>query len=142
MKAAQDRQQKYANRRRRNLEFQPGEHVFLKVAPIKGIVRLGKRGKLNPRFIGPFQILERIGSQAYRLALPPALSQVHNVFHVSMLRKYVASPDHVLNFEHIPLSPNLSFEEEPVQILDRKTKKLRNKEIHLLKIPWKNHSPN
>ncbi|XP_012836311.1 PREDICTED: uncharacterized protein LOC105956943 [Erythranthe guttata] len=104
-------------------------------------MRFGKRGKLSPRYIGPFEILNRIGTQAYRLALPPHLSGIHNVFHVSMLRKYLPNPDHVLEFEPIDLSPNLSFIEEPVKILDRKVKKLRNKEIRLIKILWKNHSP-
>ncbi|XP_012837665.1 PREDICTED: uncharacterized protein LOC105958204 [Erythranthe guttata] len=134
MKSAQDRQQKYANKRRRDLEFNVGDHVFLKVAPLKGIMRFGNRGKLSPRYIGPFEILNRIGTQAYRLALPPHLSRIHNVFHVSMLQKYLPNPDHVLEFEPIELSPNLSFIEEPVQ----------NSEIKksaLSKFFGKNHSP-
>ena len=84
---AQSRQKSYADNRRRPLEFQVGDHVFLKVQPRRGIVRFGQKGKLAPRFIGPFEILQRIGEVAYRLALPPQLSGVHNVFHVSMLRK-------------------------------------------------------
>lgn len=97
-------------------------------------MRFGKQGKLNPSFIGPFEILEQICSLAYRLALPPAMSQIHNVFHVFMLRKCITSPNHVLDFERSQLNPSLSFKEEPVQILDRKTKKLQNKKTHLLKI--------
>ena len=88
---AQSRQKSYAYVRRRPLEFEVGDHVFLKVMPNRGVDRFGKRGKLSPRFIGPFEILERVGTVAYRLALPPTMSGVHEVFHVSMLRKY--TPD-------------------------------------------------
>ena len=83
--------------RRRPLEFEVGDHVFLKVMPKRGVVKSGKRGKLSPRFIGPFEILERIGVVAYRLALPPNMSGVHEVFHVSMLRKYTPDPSHVVD---------------------------------------------
>ena len=88
---AQSRQESYADRRRQPLEFEVGDHVFLKVMPKRGVVRFDKRGKLSPRLIGPFEILERAGTVAYRLALPPCLSGVHEVFHVSMLQKY--TPD-------------------------------------------------
>ena len=83
--------------RRRPLEFEVGDHIFLKVTPKRGVVRFGKRGTLSPRFIGPFEILERIGVVAYRLALPPGMSGVHEVFHVSMLRKYTSDPAHVVD---------------------------------------------
>ncbi|XP_039128999.1 uncharacterized protein LOC120265176 [Dioscorea cayenensis subsp. rotundata] len=111
LQAAQSQQKSYADNRRRNLEFQVGEHVFLKVAPTKGIVRFGVKSKLSPRFIGLFKILERIGEMAYRLALPPTLSQVHNVFHVSMRRKYVSNPDHVIQFSGFELNSDLFYEE-------------------------------
>ena len=88
LETAQSRQKSYADKRRRPLEFQVGDAVFLKVAPLKGVTRFGKKGKLRPRFIGPFEILQRIGKVAYRLALSPDLAAVHNVFHVSMLKKY------------------------------------------------------
>ena len=91
---AQSRQKSYADVRRRPLEFKVWDHVFLKVMPKRGVVRFGKRGKLSPRFIGPLEILERIGTVAYRLALPPSMSSVHEVFHVSMLRKYTRDPAH------------------------------------------------
>ena len=94
---AQILQKSYANRRRRPLEFEAGDHVFLKMMPKRGMVRFGKLGKLSPRFIGPFEILERVGTVAYRLALPPNLSGVHEVFHVSMLRKYTPNPTHVVD---------------------------------------------
>ena len=96
MRIAQSCQKCYANKRRGPLEFQIGDSVFLKVAPMKGVMRFRKKGKLSPRYIGPFEILERIGKVAYKLALPLELSSVHNVFHVSMLRKYILDPSHVL----------------------------------------------
>ncbi|KAL5573266.1 hypothetical protein UlMin_022863 [Ulmus minor] len=136
MKAAQSRQKSYADKRRRPLEFQVGDLVFLKVAPMKGVMRFGKKGKLSPRYIGPFEILERIGKVAYRLALPPELLSVHNVFHVSMLRKYISDPSHILEHEPIKVHEDLSYEEQPVQILDRKDKTLRNKVIPLVKVLW------
>ncbi|KAM6580350.1 hypothetical protein CsatA_004124 [Cannabis sativa] len=101
---------------------------------MKGIRRFGKKGKLSPRFIGPFEILEKVGQVAYRLALPPSLSAVHNVFHVSMLRKYVSDPMHVLSYEMLELQPDLCYDEQPVQILDRKEKVLRTKTISLVKV--------
>ncbi|KAL5556113.1 hypothetical protein UlMin_038349 [Ulmus minor] len=104
-----------------------------------GVMRFGKKGKLSPRFIGPFEILERIGKVAYKLALPPELSSVHNVFHVSMLKKYVSDPSHVLEHEPIQVNEDLTYEEKPVQILDRKDKTLRNKVIPLVKVLWRNH---
>ncbi|KAM6593262.1 hypothetical protein CsatA_000965 [Cannabis sativa] len=109
-----------------------------RVSPMKGIQRFGKRGKLSPRFIGLFEILERVGQVAYRLALPTALSGVHNVFHVLMLRKYVFDTTHVLSYEDIALQTDLSYEEQPVQILDKKEKVLRNKTIPLVKVLWQN----
>ncbi|KAM6596898.1 hypothetical protein CsatA_007422 [Cannabis sativa] len=112
--------------------------VFLRISPMKGIKRFGKKGKLSPRFIGPFEILERIGQVAYRLAMPPALAAVHNVFHVSMLRKYVSDSSHVLSYEALELQPDLSYEEQPVQILDRREKVLRSKTVALVKILWRN----
>ena len=94
---AQSRQKSYADRRHRPLEFQVGDHVFLKVMPKKGVVRFGKRGKLSPRYIGPFEILKRVGTVAYRLALPLILSSVHEAFHVSILRRYTPDPAHVVD---------------------------------------------
>nr|XP_025607795.1 uncharacterized protein LOC112701228 [Arachis hypogaea] len=138
--AAQNRQKAYVDNRRRNLEFSVGDQVFLRVSPMKGVMRFGKRGKLNPRYIGPFEILDRIGAVAYRLALPSEFSMIHPVFHVSMLRKYLPDPSHVLAPQVIELKKDLSFEEEPVAIVDRQVKKLRSKEIAYVKVVWKNHS--
>jgi len=117
-----------------------GDHVFLRVSPMKGVMRFGKKGKLSPRYIGPFEILERIGAVAYRLALPPELSMVHPVFHVSMLRKYMPDPSHVIMPQTIQLDENLSYVEEPIAIVDRQVKKLRSKEVPSVKVIWRNHS--
>ena len=136
MKAAQDRQKSYADRHRRELEFHQGEHVFLKVSPRRGIKRFGIKGKLSPRYIGPFEILKRVDEMTYQLALPPQLSNVHDIFHVSMLRKYVYDPEHIIGYQDLDVQRNLAYEERPVQILDRKIKQLRNKEVPLLKIQW------
>ncbi|KAL0534153.1 hypothetical protein IC582_028437 [Cucumis melo] len=139
MLTAQSRQKSYADVRRKDLEFEVGDMVFLKVAPMKGVLRFAKKGKLSPRFVGPFEILERIGPVAYRLALPPSFAAVHDVFHISMLRKYVADPTHVVHFEPLQFSENLSYEEQPVEVLAREVKKLRSREIPLVKILWQNH---
>ena len=140
MRAAQSRQKSYADKRRRPLEFNEGDHVFLKIAPMKGVMRFGRKGKLSPRFIGPFEILKRVGKAAYQLALPPSLSGVHNVFHVSMLKKYVSDPSHVLEEAPVEIDEKLSYEERPVRILDRKAKELRNKTVALVKVLWRNHA--
>ena len=112
---AQSRQKSYADVRRRPLEFEVGDHVFLKVMPKRGVVMFGKRGKLSPRFIGPFEILCTV---AYRLALQPSMSSVHEVFHVSMLQKYSLDPAHVVDWGQIEVDTDGTFEEGPVCILD------------------------
>ena len=139
MKEARDRQKSYADVRRTDLQFQTGDKVFLKVSPSKGITRFGVKGKLKPRFIGPHEILERIGPVAYLLALPPSLGNVHNVFHVSQLQKYVFDPKHVIHYKGVALNPNLSYKERPQMILDRKVQTLRNKFVASVKILWRNH---
>ncbi|GAV88052.1 Chromo domain-containing protein [Cephalotus follicularis] len=102
-------------------------------------MRFGKKGKLSPRYIGPFEILERIGEVTHRLVLPPNLSHFHNVFHVSLLRKYMANPSHVLRAEPIQVHKDLSYDEQPVEILDYKEQILRTKTIPLVKVLWRNH---
>ncbi|KAD2805301.1 hypothetical protein E3N88_38678 [Mikania micrantha] len=115
IKAARDRQKSYADNRRRPLEFQIGDLVMLKVSPWKGIFRFKKRGKLSPRFVGPFKILERIGSVAYRLELPPELSNIHDVFHVSNLKKCLADESLIVPLDEIQIDEKLQFSEEPVE---------------------------
>ncbi|XP_073153111.1 uncharacterized protein [Henckelia pumila] len=107
---------------------------------MKGVMHYGKKGKLSPRFIGPFEILYRIGTLAYRVSLPPSLAAVHNVFHVSMLRKYISNPSHILDFEPLRLASDLSFEERPEQILAREERRLRTRDIPMVKVRWLNHS--
>ena len=139
MKAAQDRQKKYADRRRRPLEFEIGDLVFVKVSPIKGAIRFVKMGKLAPRYIGPFRVLERIGTVAYRIELPERMSGIHNVFHVSHLRKFVHDPSLVVEpvvQEDLEVEPNLTVVRNPVQIVDRDEKQLRNKVVKLVKVQW------
>ena len=114
---AQSLQKSYADVRRRPLKFEVGDHVSLKVIPKRGVVRFGKRGKLSPRFIRPFEILERVGTVAYRLVLPPTMSGVHEVFHVSMLWKYTPDPAHVVDWGQIEVDTDGNFEEGPVCIL-------------------------
>ncbi|TQD95179.1 hypothetical protein C1H46_019202 [Malus baccata] len=140
LKAAQDRQKSIADKHSKDREYKIGDYVFLKLSPWKGVVRFGKRGKLSPRFVGPYQIIERIGAVAYRLELPPKLSQIHNVFHVSMLRKYVPDPAHIIQIEPLEVNPDASYVEIPVAIIDRQDKVLRNKVIHLVKVLWRNHA--
>ncbi|XP_017985257.1 PREDICTED: uncharacterized protein LOC108663880 [Theobroma cacao] len=103
-------------------------------------MRFGKKGKLSPRYIEPFEILERVGAMAYRLALPPDLLNIHPVFHVSMLRKYNPDPSHVIQYETIQLKDDLTYEEQPIAILDRQVKKLRSKDVALVKVLWQNHT--
>ncbi|XP_073152943.1 uncharacterized protein [Henckelia pumila] len=136
MRTAQDRQSKYANVRRRPLSFEQGDWVFLKISSFRVTVRFGKKGKLSPRFIGPYEILDKVGDLAYRLALPPALSGIHDVFHVSMLRKYEPDASHILRPDEAELDKTLSYFERPIQILDYKERNLRNKSIPLVKIDF------
>ena len=134
---AQSRKKIYADVRRRPLEFKVRDHVFLKVMPKRGVVRFGKHGKLSLRFIGPFKILERIGSVAYRLALPPSMSGIHEVFHVSMLRKYTPEPAHVVDWGQIEVDTDETFEEGPVCILDSRDQVLRCKIVRLVRVLWR-----
>ncbi|GJZ23581.1 putative reverse transcriptase domain-containing protein [Tanacetum coccineum] len=118
LQAARDRQRSYANVRRKPLEFQVGDRVMLKVSPRKGVIRFGKRGKLNPRYIGPFKILERIGPVAYKLELPEELSNVHSTFYISNLKKCLSDESLVIPMKELRLDNKLKFLEEPVEIMD------------------------
>ncbi|KAD4983017.1 hypothetical protein E3N88_19688 [Mikania micrantha] len=137
MKAAQDRQKSYADKRRRPIEFEVGDQVLLKVSPWKGVIRFRKRGKLSPRFIGPFQIIARVGKVAYRLDLPDELSGIHPTFHVSHLRKCLADDVAYVPLNDIEVDEKLNYIEEPVAIIDTKEKQLRNKVIRQVKVQWK-----
>ncbi|XP_075080471.1 uncharacterized protein LOC142165976 [Nicotiana tabacum] len=137
---AQSRQKSYADKKRRDIVFTIGDKVFLRVSPMKDVMRFGKRGRLSPRFVGPYEILDRVGDVAYRLELPPELSFIHQVFHVSKLRKYISDSSHVLEASTIPLDEKLSYEEELMAIVDRQVRKLRSKEIMFVKVIWRNHT--
>ncbi|XP_020080766.1 uncharacterized protein LOC109728532 [Ananas comosus] len=137
---AQSRQQSYADKRRKDLKLAVGDRVVLKVLPMQGVRRFGIRGKLSPRYVGPFKILERVGAVAYKLALPPRLAGVHNVFYVSNLRKYVRNSTHVLEYEPVELSEDMTYEEYLVCILDREENKLRNRTIPYVKVQWSNYA--
>ena len=125
--------------RRRSLEFEIGDPLFLKVAPMKGVLRFGRKGKLSPKFIGPFEILERVCPVAHKLALPPAHSGVHDAFHVPMLRKYITDPIHIVDYEPLQLNEDLNYEEKPVKIIAREVKTLRNRNITFVKVLWRNN---
>ncbi|KAL3363282.1 hypothetical protein AABB24_012529 [Solanum stoloniferum] len=138
LKTAQSRQKSYADNRRRDLEFEIGDWVYLKISPMKGVMRFGKKGKLSPRYVGPYQILTCVGKVAYELDLPSELAPVHPVFHVSMLKKCIGDPVSILPLESLGVDENLSYEKVPVEILDRQVKKLRNKEVVSVKVLWRN----
>jgi hypothetical protein len=122
------------------LEFEVGNHVYLKVSPMEGVKRFGVKGKLAPRYIGPFPILEKYETVAYKLDLPPSLTGVHNIFHVSQLKKCLKAPVDVVLPEVAPLEADLSYPEHPTKILDQKDRVTRRKTIKFFKIQWSNHS--
>ena len=140
IKTAASRQKSYADVRRRQLEFQEGDLVLLKVSPMKGVVRFGKKGKLAPRYIGPFEILQKIGNVSYKLDLPASMARIHPVFHVSMLRKFVSDPSKVLSEPDVEVQEDLTYVEQPVRIIDTQIRKLRNKEIPMVKVLWNHHN--
>jgi hypothetical protein len=140
LKAAKSRQETYANQRRRPLEFKVGDLVYLRVSPMKGMKRFQVKGKLAPRYIRSFPILEKCGSVAYKLDLPPSLARVHDIFHVSQLKKCLKAPVDVVLPEVIPLEADLSYPEHLIRILDQKDRVMRRKTIKFFKIQWSNHT--
>ncbi|GKB50433.1 putative reverse transcriptase domain-containing protein, partial [Tanacetum coccineum] len=136
IQAARDRQKSYADVRRKPLEFQVGDKVMLKVSPWKGVIRFGKRGKLNPRYIGPFRIIAKVGTVAYRLELPEKLSRVHSTFHVSKLKKCMADEPLAIPLDEIQVDDKLNFIEEPIEIMDREVKRLKQSRIPIVKVRW------
>ena len=133
---AQSRQKNYVDKRQRPLEFEVGDHVFLKVMLKIKVVRFGKRGKFSPRYIGPFEVLKKVCTIAYRLALPSSLLSVHAVFHVSMLRKYTPDPTHVVHWGELVVDVNETFEEGPVRIMHSRDQVLQGKTVRPVKVLW------
>ncbi|GJT20972.1 putative reverse transcriptase domain-containing protein [Tanacetum coccineum] len=136
MQVARDRQKSYADLKRKPMEFQVGDKVMLKVSPWKGVVRFGKRGKLNPRYVGPFKVLEKVGAVAYKLELPQELSRVHNTFHVSNLKRCYSDDPLTVPLDGLHVDDKLQFVEEPVEIMDREVKQLRHSRVPIVKVRW------
>nr|GFB16837.1 putative reverse transcriptase domain-containing protein [Tanacetum cinerariifolium] len=134
MQAARDRQKSYADLKRKPMEFQVEDKVMLKVSPWKRVVRFCKRGKLNPRYVGPFKVLEIVGDVAYKLDLPEELSIVHNTFHGSNLKKCHADKPLVVPLDGLHFDDKLHFVEKPVEIVDREVKRLNRSRIPLVKV--------
>ncbi|GKA87848.1 hypothetical protein Tco_0809612, partial [Tanacetum coccineum] len=133
MQAARDRQKSYADLKHKPIEFQVGDKVMLKVSPWKGVVCFGKRGKLNPRYVRPFKVLEKVGEVAYKLELPKELSRVHNTFHVSNLKKCYAEEPLAVPLDGLHFDDKLQFVEEPVKIIHHEVKRLKRSRIPLIK---------
>ncbi|GJR43243.1 putative reverse transcriptase domain-containing protein [Tanacetum coccineum] len=136
IQAAHDQQKGYADLKRKPMEFQVGDRVMLKVSPWKGVVHFGKRGKLNPRYVGPFKVLAKVGAVAYKLELPQELSRVHNTFHVSNLKKCYADEPLAVPLDGLHIDDKLHFIEEPVEIMDREVKRLKQSRIPIIKVRW------
>ncbi|GJX12287.1 putative reverse transcriptase domain-containing protein [Tanacetum coccineum] len=136
IQAARDRQKSYADKRRKPLEFQVGDKVMLKVSPWKGVIHFGKRGKLNPCYIGPFKVLAKVRTVSYRLELPEQLSRVHSTFHVSNLKKCFSNEPLAITLDEIQIDDKLNFIEEPVEIIDREVKHLKQSRIPIVKVRW------
>jgi ribosomal protein L21E len=139
LRTAQSRQKSYAHTRRRLLEFKEGDHVYLKVSPIRGMRRFKVKGKLYPRFIGPFLILKRVGEVAYQVELPDHLEDVHDVFHVSQLKKCLRVPEEQLPMEDLSVQDDLTYTEYPIKILDTLTRVTISKVIKMCKVQWSHH---
>ena len=134
MQTAYSRQKSYADHKRRDLEFEERDKIYLEILPMKGVVRFVKKGKLSPRYVGPYEILQKVCNVAYELKLPSEFASVHLVFHVSMLKKCIGDPESILPIEGLGVKDNLSYEKVPVQILDRQVKKFRNKDVASAKV--------
>jgi len=140
LRTAQSRQKSYADRRRRELSFNVGDHVYLKVSPFKSTRRFGIKGKLAPRYIGPFQIVAKRGAVAYELKLPPSLSAFHPTFHISQLKKCLRVPTEEVQLDDIEFQPDLSYQEYPIRILDEKDRVTRRRSTKFFKVQWSNHT--
>ena len=134
LKVVQSIQESCVDNHKRDLKFEAGDHVFLKVSHLNSIMRFGRKENICPRFVGLFKILEKVDTLVYIGALPPSLSKIHNEFHVSNLRKHVFDPSHIMELEPIQISEDLAYEEVPIQIVDMMDKVLRHAVVKLVKI--------
>jgi hypothetical protein len=141
IKEVQDRQKSYADAHQVDRSYEVGNRVFLRVEPHKISIKFGKGDKLSPRFVGPFEIVERKGTVAYRLALPNSLRRMHDVFHVSVLRHYISDPTHVIDMSSLYLSDEGALMAQPVHILDHCVRQLRHRTVDQVKVQWDSYSP-
>jgi hypothetical protein len=140
LRIAQSRQKSYADGKRRDLAFSVGDHVYLKVSPMRRIRRFNVKGKLAPRYVGPFKVLERKGEVAYRLELPTSISGVHDVFHISQLKKCLRVPEEQAPLDGVDMQEDLTYTEHPVKILETSERITRNKRIKMCRVQWSHHS--
>ena len=138
MKAAQARQKSYADKRRKPIEFEVGDHVYLKVSPMKGVQRFGVKRKLAPRYVGPYPIIEKSGNVAYKIELPYEMRAIFNVFHVSQLKKCLRVPEERVSLQDVKLRSDLSYEERPVRVIDTRERVTRNRVVKFYKVMWSN----
>jgi hypothetical protein len=140
LRVAQSRQKSYFDKRRKPLQFEVGDHVYLRVSPTKGVQRVGGRGKLAPRYVGPYEITEICGPMAYRVRLPPQLAASYDIFHVSQLKKCILVPTEIVEQKEILVGPDLSYVEYPIKVLDQKERVTRRKVVKMYKIQWSHHT--
>ena len=140
MKVAQSRQKSYADRTRRPLTFKVGDYVYLKLSPMKGVQRFGVKRKLAPRYVGPYKIIERKGNVAYKLQLPPEMSAIFDVFHVSQLKRCLRIPEEAIAPTNIKLQSDLTYEEKPIRVLEKMERVTQSNVIKFYKVVWNNHS--
>jgi hypothetical protein len=140
LRIAQSRQKSYADKRRKPLQFQAGDFVYLRVSPTKGVQRFGIKGKLAPRYVGPFEILKVCGPVAYKICLPSQLAAIHDVFHISQLKKCIKVPTKIVETSAIAIEPDLSYTEQAIQILDTKERITKRRTVKMYKILWDHHT--
>jgi hypothetical protein len=140
LRVAQSRQKSYTDHRRRELRFEVGDFVYLMVSPMRGLHHFKVRDKFAPRFIGPFKIMEKRGEVAYQLELPPQLSDVHDVFHVSQYKKCMQVPEELIPKENLDVKEDLSYQEYPIKILEMSERVTRNKRVKMCKVQWSHHA--
>jgi hypothetical protein len=140
LKVAQSRQKSYTDKQRKPLKFKVGDFIYLRVSPTRGIQRFSIIGKLAPQYVGPFEILEVYGPVAYRLQLTPQLAAVHDVFHMSQLRKCIKTPTEIIDSQAIEIESDLSYTEQPIRILDTQERSTRRETVRMFKIQWNHHT--